>query len=68
MRGTIAVIEIEGLIADGTTHLEHIREDAPQAVGRMAGPGEDPQAVRPPEEEFTLPDPLPGRGATSSLA
>ncbi len=42
-------------------------EDALSAVGRMAGLGEDPRVVRPPEEKFTLLDMLLGRGATSSL-
>ncbi|HEX7118577.1 MAG TPA: signal peptide peptidase SppA [Longimicrobiales bacterium] len=42
--------------------------DALSAVGRMAGLGEDPLVVRPPEEEFTLLDVFLGRGATSSLA
>lgn len=43
-------------------------QDALSAVGRMAGLGEDPQVVRPPEEEVTLLDVVLGRGATSSLA
>ncbi|HEX6941233.1 MAG TPA: signal peptide peptidase SppA [Longimicrobiales bacterium] len=43
-------------------------QDALSAVGRMAGLGEDPHTVRPPEQEFTLLDLLLGRGATSSLA
>ncbi len=43
-------------------------QDALAAVGRMAGLGEDPQIVRPPNEEFTLLDLLLGRGATASLS
>ncbi|HEX7049613.1 MAG TPA: signal peptide peptidase SppA [Longimicrobiales bacterium] len=42
--------------------------DALAAAGRMAGLGENPRVVRPPENDFTLLDLLLGRGTTSSLA
>lgn len=42
--------------------------DALAAAGRMAGLGEDPRVVWPPEEGFTLLDILLGRGTTSRLA
>ncbi len=42
-------------------------QDALSAVGRMAGLGDDPRVVRPPQDKFTLLDVLLGRGATSSL-
>jgi protease-4 len=44
------------------------REDALRAVGRMAGLGEEPRTVRPPEERLRLIDILLGRGAVGVLS
>ena len=43
------------------------REDALRTVGRMAGLGEGPRTVRPPEERLRLIDILLGRSAASAL-
>ena len=43
------------------------REDALRTVGRMAGLGEEPRTVRPPEERLRLIDILLGRSAASAL-
>lgn len=44
------------------------REDALRAVGRMAGLGEEPRTVRPPEERLRLLDILLGRSTVSVLS
>ena len=44
------------------------REDALKTVGRMAGLGDEPRTVRPPEERLRLLDILLGRGTVSVLS
>jgi protease IV len=44
------------------------REDALKTVGRMAGLGDDPRTVRPPEERLRLLDILLGRSTADVLS
>ena len=64
----------DGRILSGRQALEHRlidalgnRRNALAAAGRMAGLGEDPRIVRPPEERVTVWDLILGRGAARVL-